>query len=162
MIKEDRNEKIKLFGEGYTLLIEALKKFPKEMWIFKPSPDNWCIHEIITHLADSEANAYVKCRKLIAEPNKPIADYNQEIWASGLNYMNHDTKNALELFRLLRCTTHDLIKSLSESIWIKSVGHIENSIVTLDDWLDLYSVHVTGHIHQMERRYNEWLKTRNQ
>ena len=161
MSKKDRNGKIKLFGEGYTLLVEALKKFPKEMWTFKPNSENWCIHEIIMHLADSEANAYVKCRKLIAEPNKSIADYNQEIWASSLNYLNHDTKNALELFKLLRHTTYELITSLSESVWTKSIGHIENSIVTLDDWLDLYSVHITGHINQMVRRHNEWLKTRN-
>ncbi len=161
MNTKDRNKKIQLFGDAYRLLDEALNQFPEGMWFYKPTPENWCIHEIIVHLADSEANSYVKCRKLIAEPNKPVADYNQEIWSNELSYLNRDAKISLELFRLLRCTTFELVKSVPESIWYKSVGYIEDDTITLDNWLDLYSPHVQGHIEQMKRRHTEWLKTEN-
>jgi hypothetical protein len=34
-----------------------LRDFPKEMWQWKPAPDKWSIHEVIMHIADSEANS---------------------------------------------------------------------------------------------------------
>jgi len=66
MTKETRDQKIERYKNGYSELVNALKEFPGEMWTFKPSKDRWCIHEILVHIADSEANAFVKCRKLIA------------------------------------------------------------------------------------------------
>ena len=36
-------------------------------------PDRWSIHEIILHLADSEATCYVRCRHFIAEPGSSVS-----------------------------------------------------------------------------------------
>ncbi len=58
------------FGRGPALLAIALRQFPKKMWLYKPSLDRWCIHEIILHLANSEASAYASCRQLIVEPGR--------------------------------------------------------------------------------------------
>ncbi len=156
MTTEQRMQKIESYGNAYIQLTEALKQFPKEMWLFKPSPNRWSIHEILIHLADSESNAFVKCRKLIAEPGKSIMAYNQEIWSKALHYHDQSIENALQLFKLLRVTTYKLIKSLPESVWSKSVGHMENESVTLDDWLELYEAHIPGHINQMRKNYDEW------
>ncbi|KAB2834590.1 MAG: DinB family protein, partial [Candidatus Brocadia sp.] len=130
MTREERMQKIESYGNGYVQLTEALKQFPKEMWLFKPSPDRWSIHEIIMHIADSEANAYVKCRKLIAEPGKPISAYDQDKWSAAFHYQDQSTEEALELFRRLRLSSHKLIKALPEPVWLKSVSSQENETVT--------------------------------
>ena len=57
MNREERNEKIELYGHGYDMLIETLKEVPQEMWKFKPEPKEWSVHEVLVHLADSESNA---------------------------------------------------------------------------------------------------------
>ena len=54
MNHEERKEKIEMYGRGYELLISALREVPREAWMFKPSADDWCIHEIIVHMGDSE------------------------------------------------------------------------------------------------------------
>ncbi len=46
---EERQSKIKAYGAAYQTLVEGLKRFPKEMWQFRPAPDRWTIHEIIVH-----------------------------------------------------------------------------------------------------------------
>lgn len=158
MTKEERMQKIESYGKGYVQLTEALKQFPREMWSFKPLPDRWSIHEIIIHIADSEANAYVKCRKLIAEPGKSIAAYDQDKWSAAFHYQDQSTEAALELFRRLRLSSYNLIKTLPEPVWLKSVGSQENKTVTLDDWLEVYEQHIPGHINQMKKRYDEWRK----
>jgi hypothetical protein len=158
MTIEERRQKIESYGNAYVQLTEALRQFPKEMWMFKPSPDRWSVHEILVHLADSEANAFVKCRKLIAEPGKSVMAYDQDIWSKALHYHDQSTEDALELFKLLRLTTYKLIKSLPESVWSNSTGRMENESVTLGEWLDLYERHIPQHINQMRKIYDEWKK----
>jgi len=80
MNQHERNEKIELYGCGYDNLIEALKDIPPEMWKFKPAPEEWSIHEVLIHLADSESNAALRARKLIVEPGGTLMGYDQEKW----------------------------------------------------------------------------------
>ena len=65
MQKQERDEKIELYGKGFELLIKTLIDIPPEIWKFKPAPKEWSIHEILVHLADSETNAALRARKLI-------------------------------------------------------------------------------------------------
>ncbi len=158
MTNEERMQRVESYGKGYIQLTEALKQFPKEMWTFKPSPDRWSIHEIIIHIADSEANAYVKCRKLIAEPGTAVVAYDQDKWSAAFRYQEQSTEDALELFRMLRLASYKLIKSLPEPVWSSSAGPMESETVTLGDWLRVYEEHIPSHINQMRKRYDEWGK----
>ena len=69
MRQDARRQKLESSGRAPALLSSALRQFPKKMWIYKPANERWNIHEIIMHLADSEASAYVRCRAYIAEPS---------------------------------------------------------------------------------------------
>jgi hypothetical protein len=80
MTPQERKSKIRSYGKAYTELKQALRKFPKRMWKYKPAPERWSIHEIIVHLADSEANSYIRCRRFIAEPGKQVFGYDQDVW----------------------------------------------------------------------------------
>ena len=52
-----RDENIELYGRGFDLLMAALAEVPQEAMNFKPEPKEWSVHEILIHLADSEAIA---------------------------------------------------------------------------------------------------------
>ncbi|MDR4505146.1 MAG: DinB family protein [Candidatus Scalindua sp.] len=155
---QNRKQAIELFGKGFQQLTEALKQFPKEMWEFKPSGDRWSIHEILVHIADSEANAFVKCRKLIAQPGKSVNDYDQNVWSEALHYREQNIEGSLKLFKWLRQNTYALIKELPDTIWSNASGYGEDGIVTLDHWLEIYANHVTDHIKQMKKNYTAWQK----
>jgi uncharacterized damage-inducible protein DinB len=156
MPTQERAEKIETHGNAHNELMEALEEFPKEMWRYKSSPDDWSVHEIVAHITDSEANSYVRCRRFIAEPGETVMGYDEEKWAQALKYSEQSTEDALELFRWLRLTTNKLIRTLPESAWANTIYHSENGIMTLDDWLDIYARHVTDHVEQMRRGYEMW------
>ena len=158
MTNQERLQKIETYGQAYTLLVEALKRFPQKMWQFKPSPTDWSIHEIIIHITDSEANSYIRCRRFIAEPGQAVMAYDENSWATTLNYHQQSTAEALELFKWLRSSTYNLIKSLPESVWANMVYHPENGTMTLDDWLTVYERHIPAHIEQMQSIYQLWQK----
>ena len=95
MNQPERNEKIELYGRGYDLLMEALKDIPREIWTFKPAPREWSVHEVLVHLADSETNAALRARKLIVEPGGMLMGYDQDKWATELDYHDQSYEDAM-------------------------------------------------------------------
>lgn len=154
---QERAEKLELYGKGYDLLLEALKDIPREMWKFKPEPKEWSVHEVLVHLADSESNAALRARKLIVEPGGTIMGYDQDKWAVDLDYHDQSYEDALEIVRLVRKTTYELLKKQPEEVFEQSVKHPEyDEPYTFEQWLDIYSAHIPGHIEQIRNNYKIW------
>ena len=82
--------------------------------------------------------------------------YGENGWARALGYAEQDADEALELFRLLRGRTYQLIRSLPGAVWANTIMHPENGAMTLDDWLDVYARHVSDHVAQMQTVYAAW------
>lgn len=152
---QERAERIETYGSAYVELTEALKQFPPEMWKWQ-APGGWSIHEIICHLADAEANAYARFRRLVAEPGSTVLAWDEDRWTAGLGYHEQSFSDALELFRWLRITTHKLLKALPEGVWEQTVEHSETGTLTLDNLLAAVVNHVYSHIEQMGGIYQEW------
>ncbi len=154
---EERAQKIEMFGNAYAVLTEALQNYPTQMWMYKPAPEAWSIHEIIIHLADSEVNGYVRCRRLIAQPGSDVLGYDQDAWAQKLDYQSQNTDEHLELLRLTRKLTYQLIKNQPLSVYeTATIHHSERGWMLFDDWLESYCKHVSQHIEQMNRVYEAW------
>ena len=154
----NRSERILSYSKGYDKLIDALKEFPKEMRHFKPAPEKWSVNEIIIHIADSEANSFCRARKLIVEPGSTIMVYDQDAWAARLNYAEQSTEDALELFKVLRRNTYNVIKNLPDEIWNHYIEHPESGRMSMEKWLITYDDHIPIHINQMKRNLAEWNK----
>ena len=157
MKREECNEKIELYGNGFNMLTETLKDIPYEMWKFKPEPKEGSVHEVLIHLADSESNAALRARKLIVEPGGTLMGYDQALWADELNYHDHSYEDALEVLRLVRKTTYELLKKQPDAVFEHSVKHPEyDEPYTFEKWLDIYSAHIPGHIEQIRNNYKIW------
>lgn len=160
MDQQERREKIELYGRGYDLLMETLKDVPREMWKFKPVPKEWSVHEVLVHLADSESNAALRARKLIAEPGGTLMGYDQDRWAVVLDYHDQSYEDALEIVRLVRKTTYELLKKQPEVVFEHHVRHPEyEEPYTFEQWLDIYAAHIPGHIEQIRNNYKIWKET---
>ncbi len=151
-----RHQKIESYRNAHTQLVKALDQFPREMWQFRDEHGCWSIHEHIIHITDSEANSYIRDRRLIAEPGRILMDYDENQWAAVLDYHEQDIDEALHLFQCLRSRTYTLIKSLPQSTWSNTAYHPENGDTTLDDWLDTYESHVQEHIEYMHQNLQAW------
>ena len=152
----NRQQKIDLYRRAAELLTAALARFPREMWQYRSPVDDWTIHEIIIHITDSEANSFVRCRRFVAEPGKPLMAYDENQWARVLNYHALDVDTAVSLFKWLRQSSYELIQAVRDAVWQNEAYHPESGQMSFDDWLDTYSRHVPDHIAQMERIYQAW------
>ncbi|MBI1793900.1 MAG: DinB family protein [Chloroflexi bacterium] len=154
---KERNEKIELYGRGFDLLKAALAQVPQEAMKFKPEPKEWSVHEIIIHLADSESNSALRARKLIVEPGGTLMGYDQDQWAIQLNYHEQSLEDALEILRLARKSTYELLKRQPDEVFTHSIVHPEmNEPYTFEKWISIYSKHIPGHIEQIKNNVKLW------
>jgi hypothetical protein len=155
-MSEDRQTKIDAYGAANDELTAAIAIFPREMWQYRSPVELWTIHEVLVHITDSEANSFIRLRRLIAEPGLPVMAYDENTWASRLDYHAQSPDDALALFRWLRHNSYMLVKSLPEAAWANTILHPENGPMTMDDWLTVYARHVSDHVAQMARIHAEW------
>jgi hypothetical protein len=157
MNREERTEKIELYGKGFEMLMETLNAIPREAWKFKPAPTEWSIHEIIVHLADSESNSALRARLLAAEPGRSVMAYDQDKWAVVLNYHDQDADDALQFTKYARLTTYKWLKTLPDEIFSNTVVHPEyEEPYSFEKWLKIYSGHIPAHIEQIKANYEAW------
>ncbi len=157
MNTQERNEKIELYGRGFSLLKAALAEVPQDAMKFKPAPTEWSVYEIIIHIADSESNAALRARKLIVEPGGTLMGYDQDAWANTLHYHEADLEDALETIRLVRKTTYELLKRQPDEVFKNSVKHPEyDEPYTFEKWIDIYSAHIPGHTEQIQNIIKLW------
>src|SRR3990172_262719 len=157
MNKQERNEKIELYGRGFELLKAALAGVPPDAMKFKPEPKEWSVHEVIIHLADSESNAASRARKLIVEPGGAFMGYDQDEWAIGLDYHSQNVDDALEVTRLVRKTTYELLKKQPDEVFAHTGKHPEyDEPYSFEKWIGIYSGHIPGHIEQIQNNVKLW------
>jgi hypothetical protein len=153
------NALIENYAAGYRQLKEHIDSLPDDVVHFKPKPDAWSVCEIMVHLADSEVNAYIRGKKIIAESGSTLMEYDQIRWADTLFYQEMDHHEALELFGMLRRSMVAVLKKLDEEVWHHYAVHPDSGKITLLDWIQLYIDHVDNHIHQMNRNLYDFRKS---
>jgi hypothetical protein len=158
MNRAEIDEKIEQYGLGFDLLTAALAEVPFEAWSYRPAPDEWSVHEIIVHMADSESMSALRARKLIVEPGSMLMGYEEAKWADALGYKEQSAEDALEIIRLARQSTYELLKRQPDEVFRHSVIHPEypDHPYTFEGWLDIYARHIPDHIEQLKRSYQAW------
>ena len=84
--------------------------------------------------------------------------YDENRWAEALDYQLQSPDAALELFRVLRQKSYDLIRNLPAEVWSHGAYHPEHGDMTLDDWLNIYERHIPEHVQYMQENVQEWIK----
>lgn len=151
-----RKAMLEQFGRGPEFLSEALRKCPKQMWLYRAGDRSWTIHEIILHLADREAEGYLRCRQFIAEPGTAAQTLDAPKWATTLGYFHQSTRDALALIRRLRRMTYQILQYIPDPVWQHTVRDPQRGIITLDEWFELQTQHIPHHLEQIRQNYFEW------
>jgi len=85
--------------------LDAAGKSPKEIAAavsglsnkalhYKPSPEKWCVLEILGHLADVEIIYGYRLRQMLADTKPVIAPIDQDAWARNLNLVGTSSQLA--------------------------------------------------------------------
>jgi DinB superfamily len=146
----DRPALLESFRTGYDDVVDALVGITPDELDRRPPGSDWTAREIAHHLADSEATAYVRLRRLVAEENPTIIGYDEEAFARRLHY-DRAIEPSLAVLQAVRTASLQLLESLTPEEWERAGTHTEAGHYSVDDWLRIYAGHSHDHADQIRR-----------
>jgi hypothetical protein len=152
----EREDLIRRYEEGPARLRAAWEKVPPEARQWRPAEGKWSAHEVVCHTADSEANAALRIRFLVADPNPTILGYDQERWAKNLDYHAGSPELSLKTTEAVRGYTVPLLKRMTEKEWAAEGTHTESGPFSAEKWLTIYAGHLEKHAGQIDRNMEAW------
>jgi len=153
----DREQLFERYTAGPALLRAAWDQVPAAARQWRPAPGKWSAHEIVVHCADSETNSAMRIRYLAGEDSPLIVGYDQDRWATSLDYHRLSPDLALRQIEMVRLWTGDFIRSLPPSVWSRSGRHTEvEGPYTAEMWLTIYAEHLEIHGRQLGRNLGAW------
>jgi len=140
------NELLERYRRGAELVATAAAGAELD---YAPEPGNWSVRQILCHMADSEIVGADRFRRVIAEDNPTILNYDQDAWATRLDYHRRKISQALETFRRMRAENHELLKELPETAFARMATHSKRGPISLLDLLRIYTEHAEKHARQI-------------
>jgi hypothetical protein len=123
---------------------------------YKPSPEKWCILEILGHLADVEIMYAYRMRQMLADKDPVLAPIDQDAWARDLGYTENAPAELVALYGLNRHHNLRLLQRLKGKDFEKSAYHPElKRAVTVAEIVKMMGMHGENHLGQIERLKKE-------
>lgn len=144
----DRGALLDRFRTGYAAVEASLVDVTDAELDHPPADGGWTARQVAHHLADSEATAYVRLRKLIAEDDALIQGYDEPEFARRLHY-ERPIESSLAVLRAVRAASLELLESLTPAEWDRTGTHLESGPYSVDRWLEIYANHSHEHAAQV-------------
>lgn len=137
---------IELYAQGAGLVSRSIVGLtPAELTAF-PVPGTWSIQQIVLHLMDSDLIASDRMKRVIAEDNPLILNYDETRFAERLHYHQADPVLAGELFALNRKVTAAMLRTLSDETFDRTGIHSQRGKLTLAGLVQGYHDHLHHHL----------------
>jgi len=145
--------------------IEAVRRLPEHLRAAVAGLDDaqldtpyraggWTVRQLVHHVADSHANAYIRFKLALTEDDPTIKAYDEAAWAK-----LPDSRLPVEVSLAFTAAVHarllSLLESMTDAEYGKTFRHPERGQITLSNNLALYawhSKHHTAHITRLRER----------
>jgi hypothetical protein len=115
---------------------------------------NWSVGQIVSHLADSHMNAFIRFKLALTEDNPTIKPYKEWEWSQSAD-AHEDPEFSLRILEGLHTRWVRLLRALPADDFSRTFYHPEmDKTFTLGTCLELYTWHGRHHSAQIQ-----WLKT---
>jgi hypothetical protein len=152
MNESDLKKHLEAVEKSPKQIAAAVSGLPEKVLRFKPAPDQWCIHEILGHLADIEIVYACRLRQMLADTKPVIAPMDQNEWARRLGHMDTPPAELVALYGLNRHANLRLLQRLKPGDLEKSAFHPETKKdLTVAELVERMSTHGASHLAQIER-----------
>ncbi|MEP7343416.1 MAG: DinB family protein [Acidobacteriota bacterium] len=139
------------YAEQATELEQLIFSIPSKLVVQRQEETQWSVLEIVCHLADAELLASARIRRIITQDRPNLWGYQQEQWATALNYRQRRIETVLARFALLRRENAELLESVDAQVWHQTGAHDVYGTLTLQQLIEDYLNHTAKHLDQIGR-----------
>ena len=109
-------------------------------------PDGWTVRQVVHHVPDSHANAYIRFKWTLTEDTPTIKAYDEAAWAKLDDSRTTPIETSLTMLEMLHDRWVRLLESIPARDYSRKLIHPENGPMTLDDVLATYHWHGRHHV----------------
>ena len=118
-------------------------------------PEGWTVRQLIGHVPDSHANAYIRFKLALTEYEPAIKTYKEDMWAKLPDTAKTPVEVSLQMLAALHTRWVALLRSMDSSDFARTMRHPEHGVIDLNRMLALYawhSAHHTAHVTNLRER----------
>ena len=145
---EERNSRIAEIRDFPPVIREAVEGLSDPQLDTPYRDGGWTVRQVVHHIADSHANAYLRFKWLVAEDHPTIKVYDQDVWATLPDSLS-EPGSSLRLLDGLHERWATFLELLPDEAWSRRGIHPERGEVSLEDLLEIYSGHGAHHAGQI-------------
>jgi hypothetical protein len=113
------------------------------------APGKWSVRYILHHLSDSETVLFDRIRRVLSEPRQVIWVYDQDAWASGLDYAQVPLDISRRVYESVRAAILYYAGRYYEAKGHLEFVHSVTGVRTLKDEFDKIASHNEHHLSQI-------------
>ena len=114
------------------------------------SPGKWPVRWLLHHLADAETVLYDRIRRVISEPRGVVWAFDQDQWATHLDYSGMPLEVSRQIFSAVRTGVIYQARLNYETNGAREFVHSQTGVRTLKDEFDKVAWHNEHHLEQIE------------
>ena len=137
---------IESYAAGGETLRRAVQGLSHDDLIAHPGPGDWSIQELVIHLADSDAIAIDRMKRILTEDNPPLLYADETAYVDRLLPSEQSLEDALTLFDLGRRQWSRVLRRLSDDAFAHQGTHNRAGIVTLGGMVETCTRHLEKHL----------------
>ncbi|MEZ4702940.1 MAG: DinB family protein [Rhodothermales bacterium] len=113
------------------------------------APGKWTIRQLLHHLSDAETVLFDRIRRVISEPRQVIWAFDQDAWATGLDYASRPLALSRDLYAATRAGVIHYARLHYAANGGREFVHSEAGVRTLKQEFDKVAAHNRGHLDQI-------------
>lgn len=134
-----------------------LSNHEKEVYRWKPTPDKWCLLEIVCHLYDEEREDFrARTKHILHQPAKPFIPIFPVEWVEARDYLGQNYEEKLKAFLSERQASIDWLHALENPSWENVHTHQHFGAMTANLFLANWLEHDYIHLRQIIRTLHQY------
>ena len=109
-------------------------------------PDGWTVRQVVHHVPDSHANAYIRFKLALTEDTPRIKPYDEAKWAELPDGRSGPLAPSFAILEGIHYRWTRVLRAMSPADFERKLEHPENGTMTLDRMLALYAWHSRHHV----------------
>ncbi len=106
----------------------------------------WTVRQVVHHLADSHANAYVRMKLAATEDDPTIRAYDEKLWAEATDARSAPVGLSLDFIDALHGRWTWWLRTLPPEAFWRGLKHPVSGAMDIDTLLQLYAWHGRHHL----------------
>jgi|SRR5947207_2311648 len=144
--EEERENYFEKIEETPAKLRAAVKGLSESQLDTPYRDGGWTVRQVVHHLADSHANAYIRFKLALTENEPTIKPYEQQLWAELPDAKAGPVETSLLLLESLHERWVEMLRAMQPADFERKFRHPEMGVLDLNKYLAQYAWHGRHHV----------------